>query len=165
MQSCFAIANESGSADSWLSWTGWRRLVFGLNAHRRWHYTRDQPPMRYVRWFIRCSSDSPLETLVNACASLKATLTCSEPPWVVHARAAEDGAALASADEDDAASDARRLARYKRRLTCVGVLGTYTIWALFTWCAPAAHGLSLHENLPDAWFARQVHLRLWHAPE
>ncbi len=138
MQSCFALANDSGSADSWLSWTGWRRLVFGFNAHRRWHYTREQPPMRYVRWFIRSSSESPLETLFNACASLKATLTCSEPHWVVHARAVEDAAALASADEHDAsesaARDARRLARHQRWLTCVGVLGTYTIWALFVWC-------------------------------
>jgi hypothetical protein len=29
---CFGIANDNEAPESWLEWTGWRKLVFGLNG-------------------------------------------------------------------------------------------------------------------------------------
>jgi hypothetical protein len=65
------------------------RLVFGLNAHRRWHYTLDQQPIRFVKWFVR-SVDAPKpETLANLGHSLVAWLTGNKPPWTLEAEEAE----------------------------------------------------------------------------
>jgi hypothetical protein len=74
---------------SWLSWAGGVRLLFGLNAHRRWHYTLDQQPIRFVRWWLR-SVDAPKpETLANLGHSLVAWLTGNKPPWTLEAEEAE----------------------------------------------------------------------------
>ena len=66
-----------------MEWIGWRRLVFGLNAHRRWHYTGPLgPPIRHVKWFLRSVGAPSPETAINLWHSLAAWATGSDPPWV-----------------------------------------------------------------------------------
>jgi hypothetical protein len=165
LHSCFAIANSGDTPDSFLQWAGWRRLVFGLTANRRWNYTRGAQPRRYVRWHIRSGGEPAPKTVLNLCVSAYAWLTRSETPWRLRARQAEQAAAAAakahavadddSADDvggsdcavasypaDDAGSTpldaARRLARHKRAMACAGLAGTYVVWAIFTWCGGAS---------------------------
>ncbi len=98
------------AAQSWLEWMGWQKLIFGFNAHRRWHYTRDQQPSRYVRWYIRSVGAPAPETFMNLGRSLKAFLTCTEPPWTIEAREAaeeEAGAGEGAPGEDAAGGKAR----------------------------------------------------------
>ena len=95
LQTAFEIANDSEAPESWLEWPfTWRKLVFGFNAHRQWHYTGPKgQPNRHVRWFLRSAGAPPTETAINLVHSAVAAATCSEPPWAVEAReaAAEDG--------------------------------------------------------------------------
>jgi hypothetical protein len=103
------------AAQSWLEWMGWQKLIFGFNAHRRWHYTRDQQPSRYVRWYIRSVGAPAPETIMNLCRSIKAFLTCTEPPWTIEAREAaaeEAGAGEGAPGEDAAGGKARVSALY-----------------------------------------------------
>jgi hypothetical protein len=104
------------AAQSWLEWMGWQKLVFGFSAHRRWHYTRDQQPSRYVRWYIRSVGAAAPETIMNLCRSLKAFLTCTEPPWTIKAREAaeadEAGAGEGAPEVDNAVGKARVSALY-----------------------------------------------------
>ena len=156
LQTAFAIANDSEAPESWLEWPfTWRKLVFGFNAHRQWHYTGPAgQPNRHVRWFVRSVGAPPTETALNLAHSAAAAATCSQPPWTIEAReAAEDaGASVASADDDGpgaigstqaslsrssggaSAAEARELARHKRVMATVGVLGVYLCWAVFSWC-------------------------------
>jgi len=136
LQSCFGIANDSEAPESWLEWYGWRKLVFGLNAHRRWHYTGPAgQPNRHVRWFVRSVGAPPSETAINLYHSAVALATCSDPPWFVEAReAASDGDDGVS--DTAAADEARELARYKHTLMAAGLAGVYITWAIFTWCVP-----------------------------
>jgi hypothetical protein len=83
LASCFMIANDSEAPESWLEWFGWRKLVFGPNAHRRWHYTGPLgQPVRHVKWFIRSVGAPPPETAINLWHSLLSWATGSDPPWV-----------------------------------------------------------------------------------
>jgi hypothetical protein len=151
MLSCFAIANDSEAPEAWLSWANpVLKLFAGINAHRRWHYTRGAQPARPVRWYVR-SVDAPYpETCMNFCRSIKALLTCSQPPWYAEASEAEAEAKQAAApgEPDAAAADdqeeagtsssigsARALGAYKRTVTAVGLVGAFICWAIFTWCA------------------------------
>jgi hypothetical protein len=151
---CFAIANDSEAPESWLEWMGWRKLVWGRRAHRRWHYTASKgPPTRYVRWFVRSAGAPPAETLANLWRSFHAWATGSELPWLIEAREAAEAAEAEAAaagklcdDEEvagDSASDggsttssqrsARALSRYKRMVAATGVAGVYITWAIFAW--------------------------------
>ncbi len=165
LQGCFAIANSVNAPDAFLSWAGWRRLAFGLDANRRWHYTGPAgQPRRYVRWHVRSGGEPAPRTALNLCASAYAWLTCAQPPWVLEARQAEHAAEKAHAaaadgfddDDDENGGDcavdsypaaaaapldaARRMARQKRAMAGAGLAGTYAVWAVFTWCgAMASH--------------------------
>jgi hypothetical protein len=156
LQTAFAIANDSEAPESWLEWPfTWRKLVFGFNAHRQWHYTGPAgQPIRHVRWFVRSVGAPPTETALNLVHSAAAAATCSQPPWTIEAReAAEDaGDSVASADDEgpgangsakaslkrssggSSAAEARELARHQRVMATVGVLGVYLCWAVFSWC-------------------------------
>jgi hypothetical protein len=150
LQTCFAIASDSEAPESWLEWVGWRKFIFGFNAHRKWHYTGPLgQPHRHVKWFCRSAGAPPTETAMNLVHSLTAWLTRSDPPWVVEAREAaeeaeadDDGAADGEAEEDapsESAStsssvrSARELARYKRFVAATGFIGIYICWATFSW--------------------------------
>ena len=174
--SCFGIANDSEAPESWLEWTsGWRKLVFGLNAHRRWHWTRAAPPVRHVRWYCRSIGAPPPETVANLWRSFVAWLTCSPPPWVIEAReaaeeeadAAERAAAeargdkhpAAAADDDLAAGSgggsvsssirsAMELQAYKRTVMVYGLLGTAVSWTLFVWFI-FTYGMLVYRLLGD----------------
>ena len=151
--SCFAIANDSEAPESWLQWVGWRKLVFGLHANRRWHYTGPAgQPNRHVRWFCRSIDAPPPETAINLWHALVCALTGRELPWHAEAREAAEEAAAAEAhecSESDAESasaegdgasatssvrEARELSTYKRTVACVGMVSVYLVWAIFTWC-------------------------------
>ena len=157
MGGCFEVSNDSEVPEALLTWAGWRKLVFGFAAHRRWHYARDGQPRRYVRWWARSSGESVLETGANLARAAAATATCAEPPWVLEAREAEETeepateAGTPRGSVSSTVRSARRLTRYKRAVTCVGLLATYCIWALFTWfimvCSGCAAAASLHALL------------------
>ena len=157
LQTAFAIANDSEAPESWLEWPfTWRKFVFGFNAHRQWHYTGPAgQPNRYVRWFVRSVGAPPTETAMNLVHSAAASATCSEPPWAVEAREAAEEAAydaaakavgsLAAPDASlqrssggSSAREARELARHKRIMATVGILGVYICWAVFSWCVITA---------------------------
>ena len=101
---CFGIANDNEAPESWLEWVGWPKLVFGLNAHRRWHFTRGAPPVRYVKWYVRSKDAPQSETAANLWRSFWAFVTGTEPPWVIEAREAaeEEAAEAAKADGEEA---------------------------------------------------------------
>ena len=101
LQTCFELANDNEAPESWLVWTGlWQRVVFGPQAHRRWHYTGPAgQPVRYVKWFVRSVDAPKFETLLNLWFSFKAWVTCSLTPWAEEAAEAE---AEAAAEEDTA---------------------------------------------------------------
>jgi hypothetical protein len=151
--------------ECWLEWVGWRKLVFGVHANRKWHYTGPLgQPTRHIKWFLRSAGSPQTETILNLWYSLVAWATCSPPPWTVLAREAEaeeaEEAAAAAAEgdapagaDDGAGSEkapstsssvrsARNMARYKRMMTATGFIGTYVCWAIFAWCvsrAPLVH--------------------------
>ena len=154
ISTCFEIADDSEAPESWLEWVGWRKLVFGRDAHRRWHYTRPEgQPVRYVRWFVRSTTAPISETAANLCRSFYAWLTGTEVPWLVEAREAEfelEGAAKregdccgADGDGGDGKSEsgstsssvrsAQALMRWKRTVTAAGLIGVYVTWAVFSW--------------------------------
>jgi hypothetical protein len=141
LRGCFALANDSEAPESFLTWSGWRKLFFGFAAHRRWHYTGPEgQPCRYVRWHVRSGEEPPLITLVNLGRAAATALTRTPPPWVLEARAAEAAAAAEEEDEGgEAASsaggmgEASFLSRFKRALMAAGLLGTYLCWAIMTW--------------------------------
>ena len=95
------IANDSEAPESWLEWFGWRKLVFGPNAHRRWHYTGPLgQPVRYVKWFIRSVGAPPPETAINLWHSLVSWVTGSDPPWVEEWREAIEAEAAEEAESE-----------------------------------------------------------------
>jgi len=130
-------------------------------AHRRWHYTRGEPPVRYVKWFVRSAGAPPSETAANLCRSFWASVTGTEPPWVVEAREAEeveedkDKADDAKQEEKAAAGSqksgsttssvrsAKALSSYKRQVMVVGLIATIICWAIFVWCVPWLHACTL----------------------
>ena len=172
--SCFGIANDSEAPESWLEWTsGWRKLVFGLNAHRRWHWTRGAPPVRHVRWYCRSIGAPPPETIANLWRSFVAWITCTEPPWLVEAREAAEEEADATeraaaeargekppaAPADEAAGSeggsvsssirsAMELQAYKRTVMVYGLLGTAISWTLFVWFI-FTYGMLVYRLLGD----------------
>ena len=125
-------------------------------AHRRWHYTRGEPPVRYVKWFVRSAGAPPSETAANLWRSFWASITGTEPPWVVEAReaaeeaegekdefdGAKEEAAEATAGSEKSGSttssvrSAKALSSYKRQVMVVGLIATIICWAIFVWCAP-----------------------------
>ena len=107
LASCFMIANDSEAPESWLEWFGWRKLVFGVNAHRRWHYTGPLgQPNRHVKWFIRSVGAPPPETAINLWHSLVSWVTGTDPPWVEEWREAVEAEAEEEAEEAEVEVDA-----------------------------------------------------------
>ncbi len=157
LQSCFEIANDNEAPESWLEWVGWRKLVFGLHANRKWHYTGPLgQPVRHVKWFIRSVGAPSPETIINLWHSFVSAITGTPPPWTIEAREAAGEAAEEEAGNGgngavrpegsekapsttSSVRSARALARYKRIMAATGFIGTYICWAVFTWCVPCAH--------------------------
>ncbi len=109
LQAAFEIANDAEQPESWLVWRGAARLLLGLRAHRRWHYTGpDGQPRRFVRWYIR-SKDAPMpEVAAAALHALRCALTGATPRWTLQARAsAAKAAEAAEADADERGACAR----------------------------------------------------------
>jgi hypothetical protein len=144
LASCFETANDGEAPESWLEWGSWRKLVFGVNAHRRWHYTGPAgPPNRHVRWFCRSMNEPPTETAVNLVHSLAACATRSDPPWIaVAARVAGGKERGTEPTEEDCGDDnlfstdtemceLRR--RRKRAMPAAGLAGVLVCWVVFTW--------------------------------
>lgn len=122
--------------------------------------------MRYVKWFVRSAGAPPSETAANLWRSLWASVTGTEPPWVVEAREAAEEAADAECDKEEAEGEkddpegakeeaveattgsqksgsttssvrsAKELSSYKRQVMVVGLIATIICWAIFVWCAP-----------------------------
>jgi hypothetical protein len=127
-----------------------------LAAHRRWHYTRGEPPTRYIKWFVRSAGAPPSETAANLWRSLAAWVTGTETPWAAEAREAAEEAAAGGEEtegekgETDGAEDekagshksrsttssvrsAKALSSYKRQIVFIGVFATLICWAIFVW--------------------------------
>jgi len=99
LESCFEIANDSEQPESILIWLGWRKMVFGAEAHRKWHYTRDKQPCRHVKWWLR-SQDAPKpETIINLFHSARSFFKGTLPPWTVEAREEEEEAVVELVNE------------------------------------------------------------------
>ena len=161
LAACFEIANDAEAPESWLQWRGWRLLVFGFKAHRQWHYTRDKPPLGYVRWYCRSAETTLPDLLMHMFHKAKALLTGTPPPWVLEARAAAAEAAMVAApsggvvsNDDDAAStsssvrSAQALQHNKRVFTVIGLAGVLICWAIFTWFI-FAYGMLIYELLGE----------------
>lgn len=149
LQTCFELANDNEAPESWLTWGGNQRFVFGPQAHRRWRYTGPAgQPCRYVRWFVRSVDAPKFETMMNLGLSLKAFVTRTQTPWAEEASEYEASVAAAEeaaseANEGSVArpsgkvstsfASAKRLRSSKRKLTAVGIGGVYLIWAFFSW--------------------------------
>ena len=165
--SCFELANDNEAPESWLSWAGWPKLVWGPGAHRRWQYSGPAgQPVRFVRWWIRCRDAPTPETIGNLWRSAVAWATCSKPPWILEAEELEveaelhdddcgkpprheDGSSLDAHSVRDSLASARRLRTSKRRLTIVGLVGVYLVWAVFAWFI-FTYGILTYRNLgPD----------------
>jgi hypothetical protein len=161
---CFEVANDSECPESWLEWNGWRKIVLGHNANRKWHYTRFKPPSHYVKWYCRSAETPTPELMVHTWLSLRAFLTRTDTPWVIEAREAEEAAtasAAKAADEDgleaapgskasgSAAStssslrSAKELRNYKCVVMSTGLLGVLITWAIFTCACQCACGWML----------------------
>jgi hypothetical protein len=70
---------------------GLRKLVFGLHANRKWHYTGPLgQPNRHVKWFIRSVGAPQPETIINLGHSFVSAITGMPPPWTIEAREAEE---------------------------------------------------------------------------
>ena len=88
---CFEIANDSDAPESWLRYAGTTRILCGRQAHRRWHYTGPAgQPMRFVKWYVRCSEAPTAETMMNALHSIRAAVTGKPPPWASPPQAATE---------------------------------------------------------------------------
>ena len=162
INACFIIANDADAPESWMEWVGWRKLVFGANAHRRWYYSGPQgQPNRHVKWFIRSAASEAPEIIGNLWHALVCALTGRELPWHVKAReamehaaegeapegaapeakdeATESKAPEATAEGEDGASttsskrEARALARFKHIYTATGLASVYIVWGVFIW--------------------------------
>ena len=104
LASSFEIANDNEAPESWLEWYGWRKIVFGVNAHRRWNYTGPHgQPNRHVKWFIRSAGAPKPETIINLWHSAVAWATGNDPPWVEEWREAMEAEAEAEAEEAEVA--------------------------------------------------------------
>ena len=88
---CFDLANDNEPPDSYLRWPlAWPMLVWGLNAHRRWHYTKKEPPARFVKWFCRFRADPIPAIMLQVVIGIWCSITCAETPWNKEAREAEE---------------------------------------------------------------------------
>ena len=167
INACFIIANDADAPESWLEWVGWRKLVFGANAHRRWYYTGPLgQPNRHVKWFIRSAASEAPEILGNLWHSFVCSLTGRELPWHKKAREAmekaedeatkskapEGAAPEAAAEEDDGASttsstrEARVLRRLKHIYTTTGLVSVYIVWGVFVWFIFVCACTSAHDE-------------------
>ena len=158
LQTCFEIANDNEAPESWLEWVGWRKLVFGPAAHRRWHYTGGPQPVRHVRWFVRSAraeADAEGED-EEGCADKR-----EGPEEDAHAADEERDGADGSRSESGGSTSssvrsARALMRYKRTVMALGLGGTFFCWAIFAWFI-FTYGMLLYKLLGDegqASFAR-----------
>ena len=106
LASCFEIANDSEAPESWLEWFGWRKMVFGFNAHRKWHYTGPLgQPNRHVKWFLRSVGAPKPETAINLWHSLVSWVTGTDPPWIEEWREAVEAEAEEKAEAEAEAKD------------------------------------------------------------
>ena len=89
---CFDVANDSEPPDSYLRYPlAWPVLVWGMHAHRKWHYTKGEPPPFFVKWFCRFRAWGPIDIVPDLWTRLVCMLTCAEMPWHVEAcEAAEE---------------------------------------------------------------------------
>jgi hypothetical protein len=157
LATCFAIANDSKAPESWLEWAGWVKLVCGLRAHRRWNYTLDKQPVRFVRWYIRSIGAPFTETVANLGRSAWAWAMRREPPWIIEARQAAEKAAgefeqpgssprtpytprtprtpytPRAPSVSMSSASVHSLSTYKRAVMAAGLLGVYVTWAIFAW--------------------------------
>jgi len=80
---CFALANDPDPPDSILKWIGvpWPALIWGLQAHRKWHFTQATPPRHFVLWFMRCRETPLIVTFLDLCTSIRSILLEEPRPW------------------------------------------------------------------------------------
>ena len=88
---CFDMANDDDAPDLYLRWPlAWPMLVWGMRAHRSWHYKSKQgQPEQFVRWFIRFRGEPMPATIQNMFIRAWFALTCREMPWETEAREEE----------------------------------------------------------------------------
>ena len=89
---CFDMANDGDAPANYISWSpfAWPALVWGMQAHKRWHYVRDGQPPMFVRWYARFRFWGYAEIAMDFWTRLWCTLTCAEMPWHVEAREAAE---------------------------------------------------------------------------
>jgi hypothetical protein len=88
---CFDMANDGGAPSNVLAWPmAWPALVWGPNAHRKWHYVREGQPPFFVKWFIRFRLWGYVTIAQDLWTRFVCMLTCAEMPWHVEAREAAE---------------------------------------------------------------------------
>ena len=167
----FEIANEGdeGLAGSWLEApSGKWKLMLGKDAHNGWRLADPKRPVSdLVLWLVGGGAETDLQAalfiVTLVLRHLRAKIFGVPAPEEPASDAEEEPAA-----EEEEEPDARADALKKKLYAAAGLIGTYVIWAIFSWYERVRRAAACARRAaPDA--ARlspprlQVHLRLRHA--
>ena len=151
----FETSNEARVPEVWLTWTIWRRMLLG---DTRWSYIAEKPD--YVRRTVAQHANELDKLLLEvwavdairwlAALPLRAARACGRALGCIGKVTPEDHAVVATENPlarssgesasidteaviDERLAEARRTARFGRRVGWLGIAAVYTCWAFFAW--------------------------------